>query len=349
MPAAARFAPFVCTAAQSREQLNTFVAGESACPGHAWWPCFVEAALACRPVVVVNVGANKGYSLASFVDLFAPEAGVTPAAISSRVAARVPQDWRNFPCGACQDCRAGHLESALPRQCKLAGGVVVPAWHFPVEVHGVDPIVENVAICKEGVAAMVAESGAPNVTVRVHHFAVVGDPGVKVVPFGGCPPGAETCGVEKQGNAGETMSDFPDRTFPVIEVPAVTIDTLAERAGIPTASIDILAIDTEGMDPEVLDGALVTLTAGGIKVLEFEYSGMRAWSERSLEGVVLQLERLGYDCFLAQKRTLVRLTGCWRPEYETKAWSNVICVLRAHEGLKAVAHAYAVGLAGAEG
>jgi hypothetical protein len=154
--------------------------------------------------------------------------------------------------------------------------------------------------------------------------------------------------VEKQGKAGETLSDFPDRTFPVIEVPAVTIDTLAERAGI-TAAIDVLAIDTEGMDPEVLDGALATLTAGGIKVLEFEYHGIRAWRERSLEGVVLHLAGLGYDCFLAQKSTLVRLTGCWLAEYETKAWSNVICVLRAHEGLRAVAHAYAVGLAGAKG
>jgi len=67
-----------CTPAQAQAQVQYLRPEESACPGLAWWPHFVAASLSCRPIVVVNVGANKGHSLASFAALFAPELGITP-------------------------------------------------------------------------------------------------------------------------------------------------------------------------------------------------------------------------------------------------------------------------------
>lgn len=339
-PSSSSAPPYVCSPALSRLQVSSLVVGESACPGHMWWPAFISAALTCKPIVIVNIGANKGYSLASFVDFFAPETGVTPFSISSRVQAEVPNDWRDFPCGACNDCKIGHVPEKWSRKCLLESGDVVPATYFPLELHGIDPIPGNIKVCNKGVVAMVQESGVANVTVKMHHYAAVGNPHVKFVPFGNCPPGSETCGVEGEGTVGKIKSDFPGRFFDIIEVPAITVDTLKERSGIDPNSIDVLAIDTEGMDAEVLDGAMKTIHKRGVKILEIEYNGMRAWANRSLEGVVDILSEVGYDCFFAQHASFIRLTGCWEPEYEHKMWSNAICVLRSNTGLLAVANSF---------
>ena len=339
-PSPPRAAPFVCSPSLSRAQVSSMIIRESACPGHLWWPVFVSAAFTCRPVMIVNIGANKGYSLASFVDFFAPEVGVTPLSISPRVLAEVPNDWRDFPCGACNDCKVGHIPEKWSRECTIESGEVVPASHFPLELHGIDPILGNIAVCNKGVVAMVEEAGIPNVTVKMHHYAAVGNPNVNSVPFGNCPPGSETCGVEAKETVGNVKSDFPGRFFDIIEVPAVTVDTLKERSGIDTTKIDVLAIDTEGMDAEVLDGAMATFRKEAVKIIEFEYSGLRAWANRSLESVIEQLSEVGYDCFFAQQTSFIRLTGCWEAEYDHKIWSNVICVSRSNTELLAVANSF---------
>ena len=42
------------------------------------------------------------------------------------------------------------------------------------------------------------------------------------------------------------------------------------------------------------------------------------------------LDEIGYDSYLiGQDAALLRLSGgCWRPDYETWAWSNVVAVSR---------------------
>ena len=117
-------------------------------------------------------------------------------------------------------------------------------------------------------------------------------------------------------------------------MPATTLDAWAAAAGVVV--IDVLAIDAEGLDPLVLDGAEALLAAGAVRMLFFEYHGLRAWRERSLRTVVERLDELaGMDCYLLQRGQALRLTGCWREEFETKAWSNVACAPRAERAIAA--------------
>ncbi len=143
--------------------------------------------------------------------------------------------------------------------------------------------------------------------------------------------------MEAAGTAGGITTWNHDKV-PIELVAASTVDAMHEKFGV--REIDVLAIDTEGLDPEVIDGAAGMLAAHRVKLLEFEYHGMRAWKTRSLESVVATLSGHGYDCFLAQHASLLQLTNCWDLSYEFKDWSNVLCVLRANSALLSVAQGF---------
>ena len=334
--------PFTCTEAQTLNQVKLLRTVESRCPGTDWWVGFMESAMTCSPVVVVNIGANKGYSLASFLDLFRPELGITPAAVGPLVR----DTGAGAPCGACNDCEAGHIPRRQGRACFLPSGERVPSTYFPVAIFGVEPIPGNIAIINKGVHKLFQEKSTPdmNATLSIHRFAAVGNEDIQTVPFGQCPPGIEGCGVEEEGTVGKVTSWNPEYRVVIEEVPATTVDSLSARLGIEADFIDILAIDAEGLDPEILDGAYIMLADNLIKVVEFEYHHQRAWKTRNLKDVVESMSNFGYDCFLAQSTTFIRLTGCWDPAYEFKDWSNVICVVRKIKGLVDVAHSFAPGL-----
>ena len=123
---------------------------------------------------------------------------------------------------------------------------------------------------------------------------------------------------------------------------ASTLDAWVEARGLGARPIDVLAIDTEGLDAPVLAGGGALLARGGVRLLVFEYHNFRAWRETELRSVVAALDAHGYDCFLLQKKLALRLTGCWAPEFEFRAWSNVMCAYRAEEALLAALASFAV-------
>jgi FkbM family methyltransferase len=218
----------------------------------------------------------------------------------------------------------------------------VPATHFPLQIHGFEPISHNIEILNHGLMWLYdqAKASVPNTQLFVHRAAVVGNSSVKTVPFAMCPAGVEWCGVEAEGTAGKITIEWRrDREKVVVEeVAASTVDGMAEKYGI--SNIDVLLIDTEGLDAEVMDGAVGLLSRQIIKVLEFEYHSVRAWAKRSLESVVDWLSTLGYDCFFTQASTLIQLTNCWHTSYEHHSWSNVLCVPRSSKGILAVARTF---------
>lgn len=97
----------------------------------------------------------------------------------------------------------------------------------------------------------------------VHEVAITGDASLTQIEFGSCNEGNERCGVRT--NKGPDDGDVYSRgRF----VEASTIDKWLYEEGIET--LDVLAIDTEGHDPEVLRGADKLLRRRGVKILEFE-------------------------------------------------------------------------------
>lgn len=63
-------------------------------------------------------------------------------------------------------------------------------------------------------------------------------------------------------------------------------------------------------------------------MLSFEYHSVGLWKNLSLKAVVALLDDVGYDCWFQGQRRLFRITGCYVPQWETKAWSNVVCANR---------------------
>ena len=142
---------------------------------------------------------------------------------------------------------------------------------------------------------------------RVHNIAMTKESG-EVMFTTDC--GTELCHIEVSGEGRK--------------VKAYSVDDFVRDEGIQ--DIAILKIDTEGFDPDVISGALVTLEQGKADIVTFEYHGIGLWVETSLQSVVASLEVSGYACYLDGSPTLTRLDAqCWHADYEFKSWSNVVC------------------------
>ena len=319
---------YACSAVERAAQVKAMRPDESSCYGAAFWPALFAAGLACRDVVAVSVGANKGYLLAHWADLLRPELNVTPASLYARFLAPPLRELIDFDviCGNCRDCDTAHVHTRVGPCAGTPGAL---------QLWAVEPVPGNVALLRGGLAAAVTEARGVRAEVRVEQVALVGAPAPRTVAVEACSPGRETCGVVEEGapaGGGGTA----------VEVPAYTLDGWAAAHGVRT--IDVLAIDTEGLDAPVLAGGATLLARGGVRLLLFEYHDKRAWREATLQGVVAALDIYGFDCYLLQKKLALRLTGCWDPAFEFKSWSNVMCARRAEEALAAALAAFATAL-----
>ncbi|CAJ1420929.1 unnamed protein product [Effrenium voratum] len=87
--------------------------------------------------------------------------------------------------------------------------------------------------------------------------------------------------------------------------------------------IFLLKLDIEGLEPEVLR-SLGHDTSPKVKFLSFEYAS-NVWKE-SLDGVIADLHRIGYFCFLITSNHLFPVSGpFWSNVYEVPMWSNFFC------------------------
>ena len=333
--------------AQAHEFLRVPRETATGCPPReVLWPTLVTKGLSCRALTIVNVGANKGYLLASLLDLLRPALGITPASLHAHLVTPAVAARQNLHdgCGFCNDCLEGHLPTAASgaRTCFSDAGELLPPEAFPLTLHAFEATLSNAELLDYGVLAMARESrNATALSTTLHRQAVVGDPAVTVVQFGNCKAGVERCGVAdaEKGFLGATKSDSDIGT---VSVPAVTLDAWAETEGVTL--IDLLAVDTEGMDPEVLKGASRLLESRRVRIVEFEYHSHRAWQATSLQAVVERLDGYGFDCFFENLSTLTRLTGCWHGSYEIRGWSNVICALRSEGAVVNFFHSLTVNV-----
>ena len=322
---------FTCSAEEAAAQVVGLDPSQSSCPSDIWGA--LHAPLACADALtLVDVGANKGLVLASWISLFAPGASVDAAAASASFVAAFPaMEGGDVACGACGDCRKP------PPQRRVGSGACTGGsggGSGPrLSLHALEPAPANAALIEAGVGALAAAAG---LHFTRHRVAAVGDPAVAAVRFGDCPPGREVCGVvtPESGAGGPGVYDPP-----VLDVPAVTLDAWAVRERLD--ALDVLAIDTEGLDALVLQGAAGLLNGtvlprgARVKILQFEYHSFRAWQTHNLEDVVSQLDAWEYDCYLLLQKKVLRLTRCWRPELEFRYWSNVACAFRGEIALNA--------------
>lgn len=260
---------YSCTAEEVALQVGRLVPFESACPGSEWWPRLLAAGMSCRDLVMVDIGANKGYKLATWAGVFRPQMGLFPDTLLQRFS----EVYREFEdmWGTCQDSADPRLPLIAGRDCDagapVAGGGAAAgppraADSYKLEVHAFEPLPGNAGILHKVLEPWFVEKGGGTASLTVHQLAMVGDKSISQVEFGACLAGNERCGVKTDGyDGGEVYSKGN-------VVSAITVDAWFAENGIQR--VDVLAIDAEGHDPEVLKGADDVLRRQGARIVEFE-------------------------------------------------------------------------------
>ena len=270
------------------------VAKRSICP-LAVWADVVSPFLSRDNMVLVNVGANKGYAVQDFMQRYAANSNPPNAhEWKSALLAKDPNIWR--PCGACSACKA---QPPLLRHNASS-----------VRAYAIEFMSHNVKLLKH----MYEKFKVPG---AVLHHAVSNNMRIVHEPPADTPPGDERWGVhtvrsDKRGEA----------------VRSITLDKLAADHGIDR--INHLSADTEGNDGLVLEGAKALIEAQRIDLIEFEYHSQGAWVRhkgRTLQDIISWLFRNGYECFWQGNfgRVAPASGPFWQSGFEFRAWSNLVC------------------------
>jgi FkbM family methyltransferase len=252
------------------------------------------------PRYIFDIGCNKGYESAHFINAFVPESGITRQQHYQNLESRFP----GLGCGHCIDCQEQDdvdVVDASPQRIAV------------LHIHCYEPAPDMHKVLL-GMRSTMASH--PRVRWTPHNLAISDKKGIAVFPSG-C---GELChlGAVSLNNA-------------TVNVTTVDDQMIANNINF----IDILKIDTEGYDPAVLQGAQVALRQKRVGIVLFEYNNLNLWFKVPLARVVTDMFDLGYICYFDGKPTLTQLSLCWLDYYELRvsarmAWSNVVCVLRSH-------------------
>ena len=266
------------------------------------------AAPASDPLIMVNIGANKGYGVVNVLSLWRPDLGINPASWHAALVDQYPAVEGYALCGVCNDCMESGDRKGEP-------GPASPT----ITVHAVEPLPTNVPLLRK---LQLRAKAAKRVTMFVHPGAV--GPSAEAPLFFN----ASTC---LQVGREDCILSTKDGPY----VQAVTTWSLASFVAEHRLDhIDFLMIDTEGYDGAILLNSVDFLKARIARMIEFEYHRIGTWGPSSdkvqLKQVVDTMDAAGYSCYLQGKDgKLVDLTGtCWSPAYEMYTWSNVLCPLR---------------------
>ena len=316
------------------------VAKGSSCPGD-WLDGIKELVNRSGTLVYVNIGANKGYNVAEFMQRFP---------IASAKVLPTNDEWHKqimlinpnavFSCGMCSDCK----KTAPARP---------PMDIEAMRVIAVDMLHSNVQLLARLFEAF-------NVPGKAIHAAGSNSAGTVYAPSG--VDAAQNDTFYSAGQAGIEQIRAMPKAGPVRfsryvrfnytqEVRAVTVDELLRDEGLH--AVTLLSVDTEGHDSLVLEGAERSLSERRIELLEFEYSGIGFWdpkheASRRLKPSLERLQRMRYECFWAgHNGKLAPASGAfWCDTFESHQWSNLVCAHAPRIVRAMYAHARSAGTAG---
>ncbi len=276
------------------------------CPSDEWLDAVADALPRARPVYV-NVGANKGYSIAEWLGGWSQH-GITARAwhaqIKKYAARRKGNFLRTYSCGNCNDCRR-----PPPRAHARTGGRVhaleLGAGNRALLRHLIDTCAarRSCVICddvRDGARSRPDEIGwrderrAPvrrfelSDDVRVHDLAasnvsgtvsrqriMTGDERAQALVSSECTRearadgGADGGGGGGGGSGGDSACETTRTT---------TIDEFLGALGLSSAyQVDI---DTEGFDALVIEGMRAALARRTVAIVRFEVSDRGYWARR---------------------------------------------------------------------
>ncbi|KAI9002504.1 hypothetical protein DFJ74DRAFT_714033 [Hyaloraphidium curvatum] len=257
---------------------------------------------------VVNIGCNKGYNVAAWLALWAPQLGIHSG-----------RQWFDALPGR-TDRREGACKDAEQRYSPARKAAFVAADPALPNVWCIDPVASNAELVRGALAKLVGDAlpAVRTVTAAFSYSPAPGTPpGSRTASFRDCKAGDELCSFETGARS--------------VSVPLLSVDEWIalenpHRAS-ATGRISFMEIDTEGHDPAVLFGAAGTLASGLVDVVLFEYHHVGLWERVSLQIVVGMLAGHGYACYFPAAGRTWRLDPCnWSEHWERdRWWSNVVC------------------------
>ena len=292
------------------------------CSKESDWTRLIRPDPRTADVVMLNIGANKGYEIAEFVQRHAPHRGIT-----NRI-------WYSEIVKYANITHSKHLRWSAPGGCKDYRNSK-PSWATDLP-SGQRLRVHAFELNQRTSALLTHLASAFNLSdmVTVHRQPVSDVSGPVCVNQG--PAGYEKGGIRIVAAA--RCSEYLN---------AISIDSFLRRT--PFSHVFQLVVDTEGHDAAVLMGMRQSLRERRIRILQFEYSGRwpvepKECKVRSLDAhypvackkpsrtlgstVRWMWEEAGYACYFtgAQDGAMIPISNaCWRPELEVRRWSDVLC------------------------
>lgn len=285
------------------------------CSHVAWGERVARALPRAAPVVLVNVGANKGYKVPEFLGLWSQQPVANHVQGWQKhlldYAARVGStSLKRASCGNCNDCHA-----SLPAPHSRTGAQVHLLEIAPANQALLRYVLDRAGLDESTVK--LHSCGASNMTQRV--------PIVKDL----------WAGEERQGVLTGSKALRFARANATMHVSAVALDELFRDHRLDR--IYQVSIDTEGFDALVLEGMRGTISQRRVSIIEFEVNQMGFWRPRAPERRTVRrafelLGSAGYSCFWETKHALLPASGpCFDKRLDKTQrlrWSNVVC---AHE------------------
>ena len=312
-----RTATIGCSAAALQNYSDAFTGANrdgSWCPNDVW---LLDMATSMqrsnnRKRLFINIGFNKGYNFAQWLNIFAPITAVNP-----------PNWFRSLnyfnitDCGNCNECRAITDMSGYNVSSDVSDIVMV----------GVDLNIHNIHL----ISKVVAHGQSTNsfnldgITLLCVHGAGSNQSQVLKIPSN-CLAGDELCRLTSETDGEDVLGITVDnlvndliRENYIYKTGHYRNNNLKFRGNLKSRPasvgylhpplVDLLQIDTEGHDPSVIQGAAELIRERNIRCIIFEYNTMGLWVTVTLGDVVQALHEHDFDCYYAGVRRLWPITG----------------------------------------
>jgi len=285
---------------------NLSVALFSNCPSSLWLDILAPfVADGSHSPTMLNIGANKGYDVRSFLERFDPTWHVTGQTWHRALRRHNATFQLCGACGACSE-RALWRASSGP-----SAGTVIAVEAEPRNAQLLVDVFDELGARAHGGTVVHAAATAPNAPPTAYL------PNTREVGLETAVPNIDVSQAMDGGLEGQTV------------VPTTTVDQLLSTYGL--GQVDMCLIDTEGQDHAVVRGAERALRARALKIIAFEYGGLWCFRQpngacQRLEPIIQMLAGLGYSCWwLGNEGDVARVDpSC--TDVSTRFWSNIGCV-----------------------
>jgi hypothetical protein len=293
---------------------------------------------------MVNIGINKGYTIAKWLNVFTPWNQVTTGKWQEYLLEVRPELEES--CGPCNECQHTFPGQGFQRFLNIPHMTILAIDVNPHEITTVESIMRNI------------ESAANVQHIGVSMFTAINAVGEKIgdwhIPA--CFVMEDDCGTVKHKdiiesnhmtytlvdtvtfdhlfsefkmsyrkflkNRGYIFQDLTNTTF----YPDVIDQKDRLRNSFPR--IDLMAIDMDGYDALTIQGAYGQLAGRNIRSIMFEYHYLPPWRNMKLEEIVDKLDGYGYDCYIKGINRLWKLSSCFVNPFEFHNRGNMMCILR---------------------